>query len=163
MGQEPNVELRPATAPRSDLEPPPPSRWLNDRPGAINRPEEQPWGGEFGRPGPDPGYALRLVRRADWDRSHRADEIEAVLATIVAARASLFGRAPVPQDVEVGLMLLGLRPHGLDGDLVGRLVERREHALDHAAHEIRKGSDMVAEISIDHLRAAPDTLPSLLR
>ena len=163
MGQQPNIELDEGDAPRTELEPPPPHRWVNNRPGAINSPEEQPWGGEFGRPGPDAGWALRLIDRAEFDRSERGPEIEAVLAALVAARASYFGRAPVPEDVEVGLTLLGLRLDGFEPGVIAALSERRQHALDHAAHEHTKGSSLLREIPIEHLTAPIARLRSLLK
>lgn len=162
MGQEPNIELKPSDAPRPTREPSAPQGWVNERPGAITSPDQQPWGGAFGRPGPDTGWALRLIRRAEWDRSHRGKEIEAVLVTLVGARASYFGRAPVPQDVEVALTLLGLRPDDLAADSVELLHRRREHGLDHAAHEHTKGVRLLEEIPLDHLTATPAELPALL-
>ncbi len=162
MGQEPNIELTAGDVPRQTAEPGAPARWVNERPGAITSPGDQPWGGSFGRPGPDTGWALRLIGRAEWDRSHRPKEIEAVLMAIVGARASHYGRAPVPQDVEVGLLLLGLRSEGLGEATVESLVHRRERALDHAAHEHSKGSGLLDDISLDHLSATPAELRSLL-
>lgn len=163
MGQEPNIELDLGDAPRTEMEPPPPHRWVNNRPGAINSPEEQPWGGSFGTPGPDTGWALRLINRAEFDRSERGKEIEAVLATLVGARASFFGRAPVPEDVEVGLTLLGVRLEGFEPAVVAALAERREHALDHAAHEHTKGSRLLRDIPLEHLTAPAARLRSLLK
>lgn len=162
MGQEPNIELSAADAPRQTAEPGAPARWVNERPGAITSPEQQPWGGSFGRPGPNTGWALRLIGRAEFDRSHRPKETKGILAALVGARASHFGRAPVPQDVEVGLMLLGLRTDGLSEPTVDSLAFRREHALDHAAHEHSKGAVLLDEIPIAHLTATPHELRALL-
>ena len=162
MGQEPNIELTSADAPRRTAEPGAPGRWVNERPGAITSPDQQPWGGTFGRPGPDTGWARRLITRADFDRSHRVKETESVLAALVGARASHYGRAPVPQDVEVGLTLLGLRSAGLPEETVESLRSRREHALDHAAHEHSKGAGLLDEIPLAHLAATPEELLALL-
>jgi len=162
MGQEPNIELTAADAPRQTAAPGAPARWVNERPGAITTPDQQPWGGAFGRPGPDTGWALRLIGRAEWDRSHRAKETEAVLAAVVGARASHYGRAPVPQDVEVALTLLGMRSDGLSEETVDALGSRREHALDHAAHEHSKGAGLLDDIPLAHLIATPAELRALL-
>lgn len=162
MGQQPNIEIEPSDAPRRAIEPGTPSAWRPDRPGEIDSPLDLPWGGEFGRPGPATGWALKLLRRTDYDRSYRAREIEAVAATIVGARASLFGRAPTPADVEVALTLLGLRPDGLSSEVVDQLVASREQGLNHAAHEIRKGTAFLAHVPDLHLQADADGLRSLL-
>ena len=38
-----------------------PTPWKPGRPGELNGP--QPWGDQLGTPGPDTGYALKLVER----------------------------------------------------------------------------------------------------
>lgn len=162
MGQQPNIELGLSDAPRPTREPGTPSGWRPDRPGEIDGPGETPWGGVFGRPGPATGYALKLVRLAEFDRSSRGSELEAVAATVVGARASLFGRAPTPTDVEVALVLLGLRPEGIPSGVVEELVERRQTGLDHAAHEIRKGTAFLAHVSPAHLQSSPEELVEVL-
>jgi hypothetical protein len=163
MGQQPNIELDRSDLPRSVPVPEAPRRWSPARPGEIGGPEEMPRDPmHFGRPGPDTGWALRLIGRADFDRSRRADEIEAVLATLVGARASMYGRAPVPEDVEVGLLVLGLRPEGLDARVVGRLAEIREGALDHAAHEKSRGAALLAAVPRDIIAGKPAAMRSWL-
>lgn len=162
MGQQPNIEIELSDAPRRAMEPGTPSGWRPNRPGEIESPFDLPWGGEFGRPGPATGFALKLLRRTEYDRSHRAGEIEAIAATITGARASWFGRAPVPADVEVALTLLGLRPDGLPAHVVSDLIEARERALDHAAHEARKGTSFLAHLPELHLQADPEELRTLL-
>lgn len=162
MGQQPNIELEPGDAPRPTSQPGPPNGWKPGRAGEIEHPDDQPWGETFGRPGPDTGWALRLVRRAQFDRSERASDTEAVAATVVAARASLFGRAPVPADVEVALILLGLRSEGLPAHTVEELAARRRSGLHHASHEIRKGSSFLAHIPAEQLAADPATLVRVL-
>jgi hypothetical protein len=68
-----------------------------------------PWGGAFGTPGPDTGYALRLIRRRglELEPGIRRD-VEAAILAIASARASALGRAPVPDDIDVAMDLLGL-------------------------------------------------------
>jgi hypothetical protein len=102
--------------PRPEARPGPSRRWRADRPGDLTSPAEVPWGGAFGTPGPDSGYAQRLLAgRAGEPRETRA------LAVIVAARASRLGRAPVVADVAAAEAILALLPaerspgHGAEG------------------------------------------------
>jgi hypothetical protein len=97
MGQQPNIELDPADLPRPVPEPAPPGRNRPARPGVITAPGDVPRGAAFGTPGPDTGWAKRILR--DADLPERSVLLEAVLATLMAARASHFGRAPVPHDL----------------------------------------------------------------
>ncbi len=152
MAQQPNIEVDRARAPLPTLEPGP-ARRSGGRPGEITDPDDVAWGGSFGTPGPDTGWALRLIRRADYDRSHRARETETLLAALVAARASRHGRAPVPEDIEIGLILLGLRE-----GLPASLTERRERWLDAATHERPRGATALREIDHGQLDLKPEQL-----
>ncbi len=156
MAQEPNIELDGSVLARKDLPPAPTRRWSPHRPGELRAPEEVPWGGAFGRPGPDTGWVLRLVHLAEFDRGDRPDELEQVVANMAAARASLYGRAPVPQDIEVAVVLLGLRPHKLPPDLADRLALERRKWLDAAAHEKIGGTAFIASIDPDLMRSTPE-------
>lgn len=153
MAQQPNIEVDRARAPLPEPEPGPARRWTQSRPGEISSPDEAAWGGSYGTPGPDTGWALALIRRADFDRSRRGKEIESLLTALVAARASRAGRAPIPQDVEVGLIMLGLR----DG-LPEELAERRERWLDAATHERPRGATALREIEPSLLDLEPEQL-----
>jgi len=120
VGQQPNIPITLADLPRATAKPAAPGRWRPHRPGEITSPDAMPWGGLFGTPGPDTGYALRLLRgRAlPGGDEHRAD-VEAAILAIVSARGSALGRAPVPQDIDLVIDLLGLgdpdRLAALDG------------------------------------------------
>lgn len=162
MGQEPNIELERSDAPRATPGPGAPGRWKPTRPGEINSPSEMRWGGAFGRPGPDPGWALKLIRDTAWNRSERGTEAEAVLATLVAARASLFGRGPTMHDVEVGLILMGLRPQEVPPAVAKRLADERNRWLDISAHEHFKGAAFVGSLDPVLLAASPDRIRTLL-
>lgn len=153
MAQQPNIEVDRARAPLPELEPGPARRGSQPRPGVISTPDDVAWGGSYGTPGPDTGWALSLIRRADFDRSHRARETEVLLTALVAARASRAGRAPIPQDVEVGLIMLGLR-EGLPAEL----AERRERWLDAAIHERPRGATALKEIEPTLLDLKPEQL-----
>lgn len=120
MGQQPNIAITLADLPRATPKPAAPARWRPHRPGEITSPDEMPWGGLFGTPGPDTGYALLLLRGRDLPGGddHR-DDVEAAILAIVSARGSAMGRAPVSQDIDLAIDLLGLgdpdRIAALDG------------------------------------------------
>ena len=163
MAQEPNIELDGAALPRQDLPTAPPRRWSPHRPGELRAPDEGPWGGAVGRPGPDTGWVLRLLHLAEFDRGERPDELEQTVANVAAARASLYGRGPVPQDIEVALVLIGLRPHQLPPDLADRLALERRAWLDRAAHETIKGTAFIASLDPDQLRSTPEEVVEYFR
>lgn len=162
MGQQPNIEIdaaeRPRPAPDRGVE----RRWHPNRPGEISSPADVPDSAAFGRPGPDAGWAFKLIRLADYDRTARNAELEPVLSTMVGARASHFGRAPVPEDVEVALTLTGLRATDLDPQVVDRLAGLRAEWLDHAAHEPTKGISALEAIPEDLLAETPIRIRSRL-
>ncbi|HEY7705241.1 MAG TPA: hypothetical protein VID03_10505 [Acidimicrobiia bacterium] len=103
-----------------------------------------PWGGAFGTPGPDTGWGLQLIKRSGL--SGGSADLEGVLGSIVAARASLRGRAPVPDDVEAAKLFCGLAEGQPEW-----LTERRLRWVKAAAHEVAKGRSAVAEIGEDML------------
>lgn len=152
MAQPPNIEIELADLPPAEPVPEP-SRWEQRRPGEITSPAEAVWGGAFGHPGPDAGYALKLVGLVDFDRSD-GPELDHVVAALAAARAASIGRGPTLKDIEAALTILGLRPEGLPGDVVEKLAERRREALHHAAHERDKGRWLLEQIP-NELLAAP--------
>jgi hypothetical protein len=156
MGQQPNVDIDSSDLPRPTPDTDPPRRWRPTRPGVIVSPDQMPWGGAFGTPGPDTGWALKLVRAADLPE--RSDGLESVLAALMAARASHFGRAPVPEDLEVAKILAGFG-EGLPADF----VERRERWIGATAHEPSPGRAAVADIQPDLLELKPDQIKRRLR
>lgn len=114
MGQEPNIQLHLEDLPRAASQPGPARRWRPRRPGDLNAPGQVPSGPGFGTPGPDTGYALRLL--ADLPlvlgRDERRADAEGILAVLMGARASRFGRAPIAEDAEVAMMILGFPAPG---------------------------------------------------
>lgn len=142
MAQQPNPEIGVAERPEPGPEPGPARPWRPSRPGELVGPE-RPTGGSFGHPGPDTGYALRVLAESDIDLGDRPQVTAAVLGTIASARASHFGRAPVIGDLRVGAALLGLDGVGSEA----RLLE----ILDHAAHEHTKGQHFLATVPGDVL------------
>lgn len=156
MGQQPNVEISRADLPREVPEPDPPRRWRPTRPGMITSPQQMPWGGVFGTPGPDAGFALRII--AESELADRSDGLEAVLAALMTARASLLGRAPVPEDLAVALVVAGYGEN-----LPAGLAERRERWVEATAHERSPGRSAVADVDPDLLRHKPDQVARRLR
>lgn len=151
MAQQPKFEIDPAAFPRPPAETTAARRWSPSmRPGMITSPDQVPTGPSFGRPGPDTGYALRLIRQhTDFDEA----ELDAVLVTLMGARAAGFGRAPTLEDLEVAKVLLGY------GDGVPAwVVDRRLRWLGEASHEKVSGSGALAEIDPDLLRERPDRI-----
>ena len=160
MGQQPNIELDASDLPRPVLEPGAARRGGAGRPGEITQPDEAVTGGAFGRPGPDTGWVLSLVRQTEFDRSE--SDIDAVVATVAAARASVSGRGPTPTDVEVALILLGLRPDGIPEDVVAQLSAARVKWLSTTAHERVKGQSFLSQLSPGLLEADPVRVRHLL-
>jgi hypothetical protein len=107
--------------------------WRAERPGDLGG-EGQPAGERLGSPGPDQGYAYKLLplfadrlRLRDGEDRH---DVEAGCLAVALKRASLFSRAPVVHDLTVAFTVWGL----LDEDPSPGLVERRRHAFDGVAH-----------------------------
>lgn len=131
MGQQPNLPLAVEDLPRPEPHPAPALRWRAGRPGDPASPADVPWGGAFGTPGPDTGYAWRLLE----GRSGGPEESRA-LATAMAARASLLGRAPMAADVEAAEIILSLaRPpasgtNGSGAQAPGHGAEGRRRLLE---------------------------------
>ncbi|HKX74257.1 MAG TPA: hypothetical protein VJR05_02610 [Acidimicrobiia bacterium] len=156
MGQQPNVEIGPAHRPRSTPEPGPARRWRPTRPGIVTSPEQMPWGGAFGTPGPDTGYAKKLIAEADLPPGPPL--LPDVLLALMAARASSYGRAPVIEDLEVAMEILGLGE-----DPPAPLLDRRRRWLEAATHEQVPGRLALIEIDREILRAKPAEARRLLR
>lgn len=130
--------------PRRGLRLPAPDGWLADRPGELDA--YQPVGPQLGRPGPDQGFALKLVREFEGKLvvsppEHREDAIAGCLG-VALARASLFGRAPVVHDLDIAFRIWGFL-----GEAPTELVELRKPLFASAGHHY------------DHQRAIVDTVP----
>jgi len=115
VGQEPNIRVGFEDLPRAVPEPAAPARWSPQRPGDFVSPDEVPWGGVFGTPGPDTGFAYKIVKNLDLPGgAHRRSDIEAVLVAVMSARASSIGRAPTAADAPVAIDLLELTDASAD-------------------------------------------------
>jgi len=115
VGQEPNIYVGFENLPRAVPEPAAPAPWSPLRPGDFVSPDEVPWGGVFGTPGPDTGFAYKIVKNLDLPGGeHRRSDIEAVLVAVMSARASSIGRAPTAADATVAVGLLELTEASAD-------------------------------------------------
>ena len=157
MGQQPNIELELSDLPRPTAHTAPARRWSPGRPGDSATPLDVPSGGAFGSTGPDPGYALRLVRSRDLalgpaEHPHNA---EAAVAAIAGARAAHLGRAPMIEDIEVASLVLGYDTEGVPADLIDDLVASRAGLIANISHSARKGTALIALVPIDVLTASP--------
>lgn len=150
MATQPNIELDPDDLPRAPLPPAPARRWTPEvKPGVVTVPGDVPRGPVFGTPGPDTGWALRIIRLVEGDVPA---PLRTLLAALMSARAAAFGRAPIREDLEVAKILCGLG----DG-LPEHLSERRRRWLAELRHESRKGGRALAEVG-DDLLLSPDEL-----
>lgn len=158
MAQQPNIELTPGDRPRPEPSPGPNRRWSPSlRPGTVTAPDEMPRGGPFGTPGPDTGYALKIIGRSDV--ADLTDERRAVLAALMGARAASFGRAPIPEDLEVAMAICGT----WDEQAPEEVRRRAEHWFSAVPHERAKGRTAVAEVDRALLREKPDRVRAALR
>lgn len=155
MAQQPNIELDPSDLPRKGLDTSPARGWsAGDRPGVITAPGQVPAGGTFGTPGPDTGWALKIIRHVGGDIDAN---LESVLAALMSARAASFGRAPIPEDLAVAKLLCGMG-EGLPLELSAR----RRRWTTAVPHERSKGRSAVAEVGTEQLRMKPDELRKTL-
>lgn len=156
MAQQPNVEVTEAERPRPTPQPGVAVKWRADKPGMPRGPSGVAGEGYDWTTGPDPGWGLKLVNRADLpdDDPH----LRRVLTGLVLARAAALGRAPVPEDIEVALILCGY-----DDNSPARVVERGQRWLGASPHEQRPGARAVAEVDRDLLVMKPEQVRFALR
>jgi hypothetical protein len=143
MAQQPNIELRSFDRPRDEGRPNPELRWVPDRPGEFTG-SGVPWGGAFGMPGPDAGYALKLAAGRSLilaDNEHRADA-NAVVAAVAAARASLSRRGPTKPDVDAAIVILGYDRESDFGPI-------RSATIAGSAHHPQRIRRLIAGIPVD--------------
>jgi hypothetical protein len=115
-----------------------------------------PWGGAFGTPGPDTGYAKKLIAEAELPPGPAV--LPEVLLALMAARASMYGRAPIIEDLEVAREILGLVE-----EAPSPLRERGQRWLEAAHHEKVPGRQALSEVDGEVLRAKPAEARRLLR
>ena len=149
MGQEPNIDIAFEDQPREELRPAVPRRWHADRPGDLKSPDQVPWGGPFGTPGPDTGYALKLASGADMKLEPGEDRgnVERAMVHLMAARASHFGRAPTNEDLKVAMLLLGLAsPDQVPEATMRQLSRDRKYWAPRVVRSSAAARQMVARV-----------------
>jgi len=153
MAQQPNIELRITDLPRPVADTGPELPWVPNRPGELAG-TGVPWGGAFGTPGPDAGYALKLVANRDLvlaEHEHRSDA-DAAVAAVAAAKASLVGRGPTKIDIDAAIIILGY-------DAPSDFGAARAAAIGGAAHHHpERIRHLVAGIPADVFDATVDEL-----
>lgn len=135
----------------------PPARgWRLHRPGddvALH----QPHGELLGDPGPNIGFALALVHRAESQFAlaphEHFDDAAAVVGEVAMRRAASFGRAPVASDVECAMLVFGYRGGCAPAD-----AEWRASVVLGAHHDYPRRRALVEAVPLDELRAAPAAL-----
>jgi hypothetical protein len=139
MGQQPSIEITEPDEPRPVPQPPPSGRWRPVKPGLITTPEQLPTGGRFGHIGPDTGWAYRIIDANELPEDDKA--VRDVIAALMGARASVWGRGPTKEDFEAALAMCG---YGYDAR--PEIVQRRARWTRAAGHEVRPGETAVAEV-----------------
>jgi len=129
--------------------------WRPDRPGDLTT--GQPTGDLLGRPGPNIGYALTLVSRAN-DRialapHEHGPDARAVIGELAMKRAASFGRAPVMADVDVAMLVLGYQG-GVDPDF----AKWRVQAVAGAHEDYVRRRRICDAVDLDTLRKPTSAL-----
>lgn len=137
--------------------------WTATRPADVVD-EGQPHGDRLGTPGPDLGYALRLVHHLD-DRLVLAegedrDDVVAGCVALAMKRAALYGRAPVIHDLVVAFTVWGYL-----GDAPAELVELRRPLFAEVAHphHYAERRELVDRVPDDVLRQPPSAVEAAVR
>jgi hypothetical protein len=137
---------------------PPARSWRLHRPGdevAIG----QPHGEMFGDPGPNIGYALALVHRAQSRFAlaphEHFEDAAAVVGELAMRRAASYGRAPVAADVDCAMLVFGYR-----GGCAPDFAAWRAARVQGAHHDYPRRRAFVEAVTIDELRLAPQALTS---
>ncbi len=155
MAQQPNVAISDEERPRRSLPPPASRGWRDDKPGVPASPDDPDGHSVYFAVGPDPGYAVKLVRRHELPDE---EGIEEVVTGLVMTRASELGRAAVMGDVEAALALLGY-----GGEGTPEILERRRRWLEAVPYEMRPGELAVAEVDRSVLIETPEHIRWLQR
>ena len=141
MGQQPNIELDAADAPRRQAVPGSARSWRPQRPGELNDPRLLPQGGPFGIVGPDAGYALKLVALEELELlpGESRHDAEVAVAALATARAARIGRAPVAGDVAAAVRILKYDAHS-------SADRRRVKWVGNVSHDAAKLRGLVADV-----------------
>ncbi len=134
---------------------PPATRWSANRPGDLHG--AQPSGEMMGSPGPNIGYTLTLVHRAQSRLAlaphEHPDDASAVVGATAMKRAASYGRAPVMTDIECAMLAFGYQ-----GGCAPDFAEWRATAVEGAHHEYARRRVFCDAVPLDALRLAPQAL-----
>ena len=137
-----------------------PSIWTQSRPSEL-RGASQPTGFQFGNPGPDQGFALKLARRFE-DRLGLAEgeSVEDAIAGCTAVamrRCARFGRAPSVYDVSFAFTLWGFLGGAPDDLIAARIPLFRS-----AAHHYKAQRAIADSVTPEALRLTPEAVAERL-
>ena len=161
MAQPDYVPLSSADRVRPADRLPPAQRWYQDRPAEVAKPGP-PMGGRFGYPGPDQGYGMLLAEqfeeRLELAEGERAEDAIAGCTGVGLRRASILGRAPVKQDMEMAFTIWGFL-----GDAPAELVEMRKPLFQGTAKAYLDQRAIVDRVAETALRSTPAAVREVLR
>ncbi len=153
MSAPSHVPVSPVAKVRTYSSPPWRERsWWADRPGDLDG-EGQPQGQRFGVPGPDQGYAYKLVGqfagKVFLAGGEHLDDVTAGVVAVATKRSALFGRAPVVHDLAVAYRVFGYLNEQAPAELV-RLRSKlfAEVSNPHHYPELRAVADAVPEATL---------------
>jgi hypothetical protein len=138
-----------------------PLAWRADRVADFSGPDV-PQGAEFGKPGPDQGYALKLghdlfEHRLQLAPGENAEDVVYGAAMVASARSAMFGRAPVAPDLEMALTLFGYL-----GTAPPDLIEWRTPLFMSVSHHYEDQRRLVGTVPGGTLRMTTDRIRSEL-
>ncbi len=126
--------------------------WLANRPGEVVG-GPQPSGPAVGNQGPDQGYVHKLARRFEDElvlsEGERAADVLEGACAVGLRRASLYGRAPVADDLRVALTVFGYLSEAAAElvDFRRPLFEELHHLTFHYS-TARQIADLVPEATL---------------
>ena len=158
MAQPPFVPQKPQVEPRF-YESPERTRgaWQLDRPGDAMAPAAT--SGNF--QGPDQGYALLLAERfragllLPGKNSISADNALTGCVAVALKRASLLGRAPIAQDIEIALLIWGFSSSEHGGDAFPQIVAGLRHSLFGDLEHNKHASLRIVELCDEEVLVKP--------
>ncbi len=134
---------------------PPARRWLANRPGEALASHAPPTTPQFGAPGPDQGYALKLAKRFEGrlklaSGEHEVDARSGCTA-VALKRSALFHRAPVIFDLELAFTVWGFLEAAPEG-----LAAFRKPLFEGVAHDYARQRAVVDHVPESTLRMTPE-------
>lgn len=158
------VPTKPTDWPRSYGSPPRyDDAWTATRPGELPDRSGQPdvGAGRMGAPGPDQGYVLKLVpllrEQLRLTEGERLADVEAGCVAVALKRASIYGRAPMIEDLKVAYAIWGYTEADAPAELVAERRNRFE-GVRLAAHHYPELRAVVDAVPAASLRQMPEAV-----